>query len=256
MGLEIQKCLIVPTSTFRLIGGSSRKFEGPHFHQGQTVTKNLLALSLLKADVDLVFDFSTPEGNQMLLEALLEGQEEGLKGKRILVGTTGLSQEAIARWRSAASSLGLTVLLAPNTSIGILLTVKAAILAASITSQMGFDIEIIETHHRMKNDAPSGTAKFIAQTLVDHIKGLKMTLNRLGARQSGEIGMHSVRGGSIFGEHEIRIIGDSEEITITHKALSRALFAQGAVVLANWLLRQNPGVYGLLDIDVNELIES
>lgn len=257
MGLEIQKSLLEDGKQLRLIGGSSRKFEGAHFHQGKVVTKELLAETWLKTAsdlrIDLLLDFSTLEGNQLLLESIEEAAKKGLKNKALLIGTTGLSPAVLKRWQQVACSQQLTLLMAPNTSIGILLTVKAALLAAGITTQMGFDIEIVETHHRMKVDAPSGTAKFIANTLVENIEGLSLCLNRRGARQRGEVGVHAVRGGSVFGEHEVRIIGDSEEITISHRAFSRALFAKGALVLSTWLMRQKPGVYGLMDINVQDL---
>jgi 4-hydroxy-tetrahydrodipicolinate reductase len=255
MGLEIQKCLTKENTPFRLVGGNSRKFEGADFNQGKNVSKELLAQALIKSEVDLILDFSTAAGNELLLDALVEGEKEGLRDTCVLVGTTGIKEATALRWRQVATRQNLTLLVAPNTSIGILLTVKAAVLAAGITTQMGFDIEIVEAHHRLKVDAPSGTANFIAKTLTENIDGLRINFQRPGVRQPGEIGVHAVRGGSIFGEHEVRIIGDNEEITISHRAFSRALFAEGALVLSRWLVQRAHGIYGLMDIDVQDLLK-
>ena len=250
MGKEIQRLIVEQHPDLRLAGGSSRHFEGEHFHQGRPVTSELLAQSLAQGEIDVVLDFSGVEGNETLIAALATGKASG---KAVLVGTTGLSDQQLARWRELADHQKLKLLIAPNTSLGILLTVKAALLAAVPLAGAGFDIEITETHHRAKKDAPSGTARFIADTLAAGVPGLHVTTERQGPRQPGEIGVHAVRGGGVIGEHEVRLIGDNEEITISHRAFSRSLFAAGALVLATWLVRQKPGCYGLLDVAPGDL---
>jgi 4-hydroxy-tetrahydrodipicolinate reductase len=250
MGREIQQAVVAPESAFKLIGGSSRRFEGELFHQGKAVTPELLAHTLAKSGIDLVLDFSGEGGNDLLLEAV---KQSNVTGKAIIIGTTGLSADQLLRWRAASEAQQLRVLIAPNTSIGILLTVQASLATAGVLSRLGFDIEIVETHHNKKIDAPSGTAKFIARTLVDKIEGLRLALTRSGARQPGEVGVHSVRGGGVFGEHEVRMIGAGEELKISHRAFSRALFASGALVLGEWLLKQPSGSYGLPDVNVADL---
>lgn len=250
MGQEIQKALAERGQPFRLIGGSGSKFEGANFRQGQDVTAGALAAAFDKHAVELIVDFSAPDANALLLEALSLTHR---KGMAVLLGTTGLTPEQLTRWRDVASVGGHRILVAPNTSIGILLLAKAALLAAGVAASLSFDVEIVETHHRGKKDAPSGTAKFLAETIAGGVGGLAPRYDRHGARQAGEIGVHAVRGGGVYGEHQVRIIGDSEEICLSHRAFSRALFAAGALTLGSWLIARNPGYYSLLDIDVKDL---
>jgi len=256
MGQEIRKaCADEQHSGLHLIGGSSRRFEDfcgtGKVHGGLVVTAPNLGHSLRQVEWDLLLDFSTLAGNHLLLEAL--AQAAPLKGQAIVIGTTGLSRADLSQWRTVAADHHLRLLFAPNTSVGILLSVKAALLAAGPLSRLGFDIEIVETHHRLKKDAPSGTAKFLADTIAEGVGGLEVITNRSDARKTGELGVHAIRGGGVFGEHTIRMIGDSEEIAITHRAFSRGLFAQGALVLGRWLLRQPPGAYGILDVNLKDL---
>lgn len=245
MGREIQKAIVDTSGKFRLIGGSTRKFEGETFLQGRAVSAEQLAQALDKDKIEVVLDFSTPEANDLLFEAVKLTEAKSLK---VLLGTTGLGDSRLAAWKTLAKQRGLSLLVAPNTSLGILLTAKAALVAAAPLAKLGFDIEITETHHRQKRDAPSGTARFLAETLADGVPGLKITTDRDGARAPGELGVHAVRGGGVFGEHEIRLLGDDEEITISHRAFSRGLFASGALILARWLAGQRPGTFGLLDV--------
>lgn len=251
MGREIQKALLdQKASPLRLLGGSAETFEGELFLQGKPVDSDTLATMLARPETDLILDFTTEAGNALLLEAF---EAADLERKAVLIGTTGLPESQLARWKKVAAAKKLALLIAPNTSVGVLMTVKAALTAAGVLSGLGFDIEIVETHHRHKRDAPSGTARFMASTLCDAIKGLETVTDRVGARKPGEIGIHAVRGGAVFGEHEIRIIGESEEVTISHRAFSRALFASGALVLGAWIVRQKPGIYGLMDVSVDDL---
>ncbi len=206
-----------------------------------------LAAALAKSNVRLIVDFSSPEGNAFLYEAFVSGR---IRGKAVLIGTTGLSEAALEKWRALAIPSDLALMVAPNTSVGVLLVAKAAMQLARELSGLNYDVEITETHHRMKKDAPSGTAKFLTQAVVQGAPALKARFNRSGERQAGEIGVSSVRGGGVFGEHEIRMIGDHDEITLSHRAFSRQLFADGALVLGRWLDRQKPAVYGLLDVSL------
>src|SRR5690606_2285563 len=201
MGGEIQTAVIESQGAYRLIGGSGRRFEGQHTHQGRTVDVKSLGTVLKKEPVDVVLDFSTIEANELLLEAFSQGS---LSGKAVLIGTTGLAGDVVLRWRSVAEADGLRVLFAPNTSLGIQISLKTALQAAGILTKQNFDVEIIETHHRQKRDAPSGTADIIARTLVDQNQGLRLQTRREGKREPGEVGVHSVRGGAVFGEHSIR----------------------------------------------------
>lgn len=236
MGQEIQKALLEKADGLRLVGGSALTFEGGSLHQGQKVTAKLLAQALAHKEVEVIVDFSVAEANRLLLDAVTQS---GIKGKKVLVGTTGLPPKQIAAWEKAAKAQKLALLIAPNTSVGVLTAVRAAVLAATPLAAMGFDVAIVETHHNKKVDAPSGTAKFFASAITD-------------ARKQTKIEMHSVRGGGVFGEHEVRLIGPNEEVTISHRAFSRQLFATGALTLASWLAEQGPGVYALTDVDVTK----
>ncbi|MCX6106583.1 MAG: 4-hydroxy-tetrahydrodipicolinate reductase [Proteobacteria bacterium] len=252
MGREIQKLFVENKAPgLRLVGGSARTFEGDPFYLGRTTTPTLLANALERDDVEIVLDFSSAAGNQLLLESFKSSQ---LRRKALVIGSTGMGAHDQKLWRELAQQRELRLLFAPNTSIGILMAVKAALLVAPTLKGLGFDIEITETHHRNKQDAPSGTARFLAESIVSGVDGLKIVTDRHGARLEHELGVHAVRGGGVFGEHEIRLIGDSEELCISHRAFSRSLFAAGAIVLVNWLVTKSPGIYGLLDVDLREII--
>ena len=249
MGKEILAA-IQSQDVFKVVGGNGRSFEGDPFLQGKKVTSSLLAGALKKGHVEVIFDFTNREGSCQLIEAITEA---GLKNLFIIVGSTGLDDASIKKWQDLAGSNKLAVLIAPNTSIGVLVSSKLAARAAAALFPKGFDIEIIETHHRAKLDAPSGTAKHYARQILAKLDSLKQVFPRTGARQRDEIGMHAVRGGGVFGEHEVRIISDNEEVKISHRAFSRALFSKGALDLGHWLLAQKPGFYNLEDVKLSEL---
>ena len=253
MGREIKKAFDERSTRLRLVGGSDRTFEGGSLRQGQAVTADYLAQALGHAEVQAILDFSSPDGNALLQKALASGLAPG---RAVVIGTTGLSDAAVAAWKECATKAELAVLIAPNTSIAILLAAKAALNFARTLTGLSYDIEVNETHHRAKKDAPSGTAKFLVQTIVDGVEGLTVKFNREGERKAGEIGVSSMRGGTVFGEHEIRFIGDADEIRLTHRVFSRELFADGALILADWTRRQKPGFYQLSDVDLGTLGEA
>ncbi len=196
------------------------------------------------AAVDVIIDFSSPAGNAVLREGLCRDK---LGVECVLIATTGLDAAAVDAWRKLATAAQLRVLLAPNTSVGIVLLVDMAL---SVMRACGdtFDIELSEAHHRGKKDVPSGTALYIAQRLRQQDSRYGVTTQRQGLRQAHEIGISAVRGGKIYGEHRVAFLGDDEEITITHRALSRTLFAKGALRLATWLSERRCGFYTLEDV--------
>ena len=194
--------------------------------------------------VDVIIDFSSPAGNAALCAVL---RRESLHDKRVLIATTGLDDSLRAEWRKLTTTLGLRVLLAPNTSLGIILLVNAA-LSIMQTCGAEFDIELSEAHHRDKKDTPSGTALYIAQRLCQQDDRYFINTQRQGKRRAHEIGINAVRGGKIYGEHRLAFLGDDEEITVTHRALSRELFAKGALRLATWLNNCSSGFYTLEDV--------
>jgi len=247
MGLELQQAVSDTHQSLRVIGGSDKAHIFVHPIEGRPLTHESLGAALSKSD--MIFDFSTPEGNSILLGGLNHAK---LTKKYVLVGTTGLTKGSIRQWRELANHQGFAVLMAPNTSLGIMLTLRLGLQLAETLVHKGFDLELIESHHRNKVDAPSGTAKFLAEELA-RSAGLSTIYGRSGKRGENELGIASLRGGSVFGEHTLQFLGDSEELTISHRALSRSVFAKGAVVLGQWLLRQQPGFYGLTDIHIADL---
>ncbi|WP_367925229.1 4-hydroxy-tetrahydrodipicolinate reductase [uncultured Ruthenibacterium sp.] len=192
---------------------------------------------------DVVIDFSVPE--------LLTDTVEWCCERKIpyVVGTTGISvaQEKVLQ---RASTL-IPIFESANMSLGIYVLTELALVAQKALGE-DFDIEIIERHHRGKVDSPSGTALSIAKSLRNADKELFFTYGRKGQkkRAMGEIGIHSVRGGTIAGEHEILFAGADESLTLSHHASSRMVFARGALRAAMWLSHQPPGKYTMKDLIV------
>jgi len=203
---------------------------------------NDLAAALSQADVAI--DFSDPRATQTNLTACR------LARKPVLIGTTGFAAELTAAFEAAAKDIPLLV--APNTSVGVtLLTELVRQAARALPAQ--FDIEIIEAHHRMKRDAPSGTALALGQAAAD---GRNQAFDKSGAtvrtgsaaRQGGEIGFAVVRGGDIVGEHAVLFAGMGESLTLSHRATDRAIFARGALQAAAWLVLKPAGRYFMRDL--------
>ena len=212
-----------------LAGGSSRHDSKEALEQGLGASSCIL-------------DFTGQEGSQLLADALARGL---IRGKSVLIGSTGLSSGQKERWCQLAKEQNLRLMIAPNTSLGILLTLKAALaVAVGLCVANNFDIELEEAHHRDKADAPSGTALWLADNIAANV-GAEVVTQRQGLRKKGELAIHPTRGGGVFGEHCIRFLGDHEEISIRHRAYSRTLFASGAVVLLSWLHKQQPGVHDI-----------
>ena len=210
---------------------------------GIEVTSDLPA-ALAVADV--VVDFSQPHATRANLAACRAAR------KPLLIGTTGLPAELTEAELDAAGR-EIPVLIAPNTSLGVALLVELVRRAARALP-LEFDIEIIEAHHRMKRDAPSGTAVALARAAGKE-RGLASpetlpgaSAQRAGPRPPGEIGFAVVRGGDIVGEHTVLFAGPGEELRLSHRAADRAIFARGALRAALWLLGQPAGRYGMRDI--------
>ena len=196
------------------------------------------SLNAVLAGADIVIDFSSSEGTEMLLQGLKEARD-----KVVLIGTTGLTPKLKQNFSSVAKKGRHRILIAGNTSLGIFSLAQLAVRAAKQLPPAGFDVEITETHHRMKTDAPSGTALFLASAIQKSMPDSKVVLSHPKRREKNAIGIHSIRGGGVFGEHEIRFISDHEEVRLSHRAFSRSLFANGAIKLATALVENiKPGV--------------
>jgi 4-hydroxy-tetrahydrodipicolinate reductase len=185
------------------------------------------SLSAVLQGTDIVIDFSSASGSQKLSKAL-----DDARNLTVLVGTTGLPKATISALELVAKRRGHKILMAGNTSLGVATLARLSVSAARVLAPAGFDIEIIETHHRMKADSPSGTALLLASMLKDSLNGVSVVFNREGKRKPNTIGIHAIRGGGVVGEHDVKFISEFEEIKLSHRAFSRDLFAEGALNLA------------------------
>jgi len=210
------------------------------------VTVSVVAdLKSVAEDFDVLIDFTRPEATLAHLEICREAK------KRIVIGTTGFSDEQKQQISNAAQDIG--VVFAPNMSVGVNLTFKLLEVAAKVL-QDSVDIEIIEAHHRHKVDAPSGTAlrmgEVIAETLGRDLKQCAVygREGNTGERDRLTIGFETIRAGDIVGEHTAMFADVGERIEITHKATSRMTFAKGAVRAAQWIMQHESGLYDMQDV--------
>lgn len=194
-------------------------------------------------DADVIIDFSNPE----LIDSLLNYSL--YKKLPMVVCTTGFSDLQIDRIKKAATSI--PIFFSGNMSIGVNLLIELSKKAAEVLCD-SFDIEIIEKHHNQKIDAPSGTALMIANA-INSDTGNKYNYvydrhNYRKKRMPKELGIHSVRGGTIVGEHEVIFAGNNEVLTLSHSAQSKEVFAVGAINAARFIVRQKPGLYNMSDL--------
>jgi len=193
----------------------------------------------------VLIDFTRPEATFGYLDACAAA------GVPLVIGTTGFDAAGKARIDEAAKRI--PIVFAPNMSVGVNLLMKLAELAAEVL-QDGYDIEIIEAHHRHKVDAPSGTALGLGQAVaraIDRDLASCAVFGRegvTGERDPKTIGFATVRGGDIVGDHTLLFAGIGERVELTHKASSRATFAQGALRAAKWLQGRAPGLYDMRDV--------
>lgn len=194
---------------------------------------------------DVVIDFSSHNATPAIVKLCAEHK------KAMVIGTTGHSDKE--RSDLNAVSAQVPIVLSSNFSTGVNALFWLTRKAAEILGP-GFDLEIVEMHHRLKRDAPSGTAKTLAEILA---QVRQQQLDRIvrhgragivGERTSAEIGMHSVRGGDVVGDHTVMFAGPGERVELTHKASSRETFANGALRAAEWVAKQKPGLYDMQDV--------
>ena len=196
-------------------------------------------------EADVVIDFSAPDAS--MHHAALAAET----GRAMVIGTTGLTSDQEDMLRQAARQVAIVY--CANTSVGVtLLTQLVEQVAAQLT--IGWDIEILETHHHHKVDAPSGTALSLGKAAA---RGRQVDLDRvadmvrkgqIGARGEGDIGFAVLRGGDVAGEHSVIFYGESERIEITHRANDRVIFARGALQAARFAAAAEPGFYDMHDV--------
>lgn len=208
-----------------------------------TLITDDLAAGLKGADV--LIDFTFPDISLAHLKACAE------QGKAAVIGSTGFSKEQLAEANTYVQKI--PCVLSPNMSVGVNVCFK---ILADLAKTLGpeFDAEIVEWHHRLKKDAPSGTAVRMGEVVAkalgrDYQKAAKYHREGMtGVRTNEEIGMQTVRGGDIVGEHTAYFIGMGERIELTHRAHTRDMFARGAVRAAKWVVGKKPGLYDMQDV--------
>ncbi|WP_409432725.1 4-hydroxy-tetrahydrodipicolinate reductase [Litorimonas sp. RW-G-Af-16] len=197
---------------------------------------------------DVLIDFSAPEATLRAVELVAAGET---RCRAVVSGTTGLGPHDETALIKAAGTM--TLLRSGNFSMGVNL-LEALVEQAARALKDGWDIEVLEMHHRHKVDAPSGTAFMLGQAAARG-RGVKLldaqVLSRegqTGARTEGEIGFATLRGGGVIGAHEVRIASELEMVTLSHDAFDRSVFAEGAVSAALWAGEQKSGLYSMRDV--------
>ena len=194
---------------------------------------------------DVIIEFTTAEAALKNLQVAAE------KGKSAVIGSTGFSAAQMDEVRALTKKI--PCVLSPNMSVGVNVLFKVAGDLARILGD-DFDVEVIEAHHRMKKDAPSGTALKIGQILAQALDrdfnqvGVYERKGIIGERKKKEIGMQAIRAGDIVGEHTVIFGGVGERLELTHRAHSRDNFARGAIRAAAWVVKQKPGLYDMQDV--------
>jgi 4-hydroxy-tetrahydrodipicolinate reductase len=236
--VELAGALDVPGSP--MLGTDAGAFSGK---LSGVVIKSELDQAL--AGADCLIDFTRPEGTLRHLEYC------AAHGIKLVIGTTGFDDAGKAAIRAAAEKTA--IVFAPNMSVGVNVTLKLLERAAKSLST-GYDIEIIEAHHRHKVDAPSGTALKMGEVIADALgRDLKECAvygreGVTGERDPSTIGFATVRGGDIIGDHTVLFAGTGERIEISHKSSSRASYAQGAVRAAGFLADKPNGLFDMMDV--------
>lgn len=194
---------------------------------------------------DAVIDFTHAPATAAVAETCASA------GKTLVIGTTGHNNAD--RARISACSKTIPIVFAPNFSVGVNTLFWLTRKAAEILGP-GFDLEVVEMHHRLKKDSPSGTARHLAEILAD-VRGLSYEKDVLhgregmvGQRTKSEIGMHAIRGGDVVGDHTVILADNGERLELTHKASSRDTFANGALRAAKWAVSKPAGLYDMQDV--------
>lgn len=208
------------------------------FDRGETPDLNLC---------DVVIDFSTPEASVELARACAERG-----GPALVIGSTGLSPEQDALIEAAAEKIA--IVRSGNFSLGLNILIGLVEHAAQRLDGRDWDIEVLETHHRRKVDAPSGTALMLGEAAANgrgrDLEDLKTAPydGITGPREPGKIGFASLRAGGVIGEHTVLFGSEDELLTLSHSAIDRSLFAKGAVAAAAWVRNRRPGLYDMQDV--------
>jgi 4-hydroxy-tetrahydrodipicolinate reductase len=251
MGREIVRC-VLSDSSMRLVGCTEVPTSpnigddiGTHVGGGTTGIMLRPSIAELPLDGTVVIDFTAPTATAALLDSIARSTAA------IVIGTTGLTEENMAKIRAVAQQRA--VLQSPNMSVGVnFLFYLTEIAAAKLHD--AFDIEIIEAHHRLKKDAPSGTARKLGEIATAALgRGYSESVvngrsGMVGERTRQEVGMHAIRGGDIVGDHTVLFAGQGERIELRHVMHSRSTLVCGAIAAAKWVHAAKPGLYSMRDV--------
>jgi 4-hydroxy-tetrahydrodipicolinate reductase len=202
-------------------------------------------LNAVVAGCDVLIDFTNPKVSLKNLEVC------ALKKKAIVIGSTGFTPEE--RALAAELAKDIPCVLAPNMSVGVNVCFKVLKDVAKILGD-DFDVEVVELHHNKKKDAPSGTAVRMGEVVAEALGRDYNKVARccregiIGERTKEEIGMQTVRGGDIIGEHTVYFIGQGERVELSHRAMTRDMFSRGSVRAAKWIVGKAPGIYDMQDV--------
>ncbi|MBQ9965309.1 MAG: 4-hydroxy-tetrahydrodipicolinate reductase [Clostridia bacterium] len=237
MGRNVAEC-IEKDSNIQVVAGVDKFNNGAPFHI-------FSKFSSINVPADVIIDFSNVSALDDLLDFAVETHTP------VVIATTGYTDEQIAKIKECSKKTAIFFTF--NFSLGVNLICSLAKKAAAILGD-GFDVEIIEKHHNQKLDAPSGTAIMLANS-VNEVFDNKLNYeydrhSKREKRPKNEIGIHSIRGGTIVGEHDVVFAGNDEVITISHSAASKKVFASGAVAAAKFIVKKQSGLY-----DMNNIID-
>ncbi|HIJ79784.1 MAG: 4-hydroxy-tetrahydrodipicolinate reductase [Desulfobulbaceae bacterium] len=236
-----------------ILAGGFERAESPEVGKDIGELAGLGANGVLVADSfeavadqgDVVIDFTFHEATMAL------ARKAAKYNKAMVIGTTGLSQDNLAELKELAANFPCVQ--APNMAVGVNVLFKIAKKVANILGD-AYDIEIVEAHHRMKKDAPSGTALKLGEMVAEGVNrnlaevGVYERNGIIGERTDQEIGIQTIRGGDIVGEHTVYFCGAGERLEITHRAHNRDNFARGAALAAAWVTKQANGLYTMFDV--------
>ncbi len=251
MGLFLLKAAVLSTNSdltvavSRTESNSLGKDAGELAGVGTIDVKVIDDLTAAVDQFDVLIDFTRPESSLEYIEICRKA------GKKIVIGTTGYSDEQKTTIKQAANDVA--IVLAPNMSVGVNLTFKLLEMTAKVMGDYT-DIEVIEAHHRHKVDAPSGTALRMGEVIADTLDRDLNTCaiygreGNTGERDRKTIGFSTIRAGDIVGEHTVMFADEGERVEITHKASSRMTFATGAIRAAEWLKDKDDGLYDMQDV--------
>jgi len=212
---------------------------------GKTNVKIETELESIIYNCDVVVDFTNPEATMEHLKICSQNK------KAMVIGTTGLNESQVPEIEKMSKII--PIVFSPNMALGVNLLFDLVKKVSSVLDDE-YDIEVVETHHRYKKDAPSGTAKKIAEIIARERnikldeKAVYSRSGNIGARNKGEIGIHAIRAGNISGEHTIIFNSLGERLELTHKAYSRDAFAEGAVKAVHYILNQQKGLFSMKEV--------